>query len=520
MIPLYSTLQIRDIDESAIKQLGFTGAVLMENASIEIYKYLESIILKGDKNKKIGFVCGKGNNGGDGFASARHCVNNGYRVKILYLENEEKLSEDCLFNFRIIGRYAEQSSDILLKKYSALKDINWLSECNVIVDAILGSGANGDLREPYKSITDKLNNLEAVRVALDIPTGLDADTGSGSTIFNSDLTITLGEFKKGLFIGDGAANSGEVVKGEIGIGSTFYERLKTEDYLIEPEDVINILPEKKKNIHKYSAGKIFNIAGSGKMPGAAVLTSRASLKAGAGSSILAFPKSVRKLVHKNLTEVIVETYDDDGSEHLSVKSISSLKKRIRWADVLTIGPGLGREDETVDALYKLIKETESHFKVIDADGLFAIKERYKELNLKKSVLTPHMGEFSILTGINPEELKKNILKYGKEFVKETGTCLVLKGAPTIIFLSSGETLINSTGNPGMAKFGTGDVLTGVIAGLLAQLKNIEDAVIAAVYIHSLAADLLLQKYTEFGYTASDIINNLPKAIKFLRKSFD
>ena len=519
MIPLYSTNQIRQVDDFAVKQFGFPGPVLMENASIEIYRYLEEKILKGDKQKKIGFICGKGNNGGDGFASARHCVNNGYDVKILYLGNEDELSEDCQTNFRIIGRYSELNKNISLKKFSSLKDINWLNDCNVITDAMLGSGAKGELREPYKSIVEKLNKLEAAKIAIDIPTGLDADTGYGETIFKSDLTITLGEFKKGLFFSEGAANSGEVVKGEIGIAGSFYEKSETKEYIIEPEDVISILPKKAKNIHKYSAGKVLNIAGSGKLPGAAVLTSKSSLKIGAGSSILAFPKAVRKLVHKNLTEVIVETFDDNGKEHFTVKSISDIKSRIKWADVLAVGPGLGRDKETVNALFNLFKSSESKFKVIDADGLYAISERYKELNLKKSVLTPHVEEFSKLIGINSDEIKKDILKYGNEFVKETGSCLVLKGAPSIIFLPSGETLINSTGNPGMAKFGTGDVLTGVIAGLLAQLKNIENAVIAAVYLHSLAADLLQKKYTEYSYTASDIIDYLPIAIKFLRKSF-
>jgi ADP-dependent NAD(P)H-hydrate dehydratase / NAD(P)H-hydrate epimerase len=519
MIPLYSTEQIRQVDDLVITQMGIPGPVLMENASAEIYRRLEEKFLTGDKEKKIGFVCGKGNNGGDGFAAARHCANNGYNVKILFLGNEEELSEDCRINFKIISGYEKRFSNVSLKKYTSLKDINWLKDCSLIADAMLGSGAKGELREPYKSIVEKLNKFNSVKVAIDIPTGLDADTGSGSIVFNADLTITLGEFKKGLFITDGAYYSGEVVKGGIGISDKFYDELKCEEYIIEPEDVYKNLPHKKKNIHKYSAGKVFTIAGSGKLPGAAVLTSKSALKAGAGASILAFPKSVRKLVHKNLTEVIVETYEDNSSEHFTSKVIPSLKKRIEWADVLTIGPGLGRDEETSEAIFKLIKSSRSKLLVIDADAIFAISKRYKELNLTKAVLTPHSGEFSNLTGIDQEEIKKDVLKYGKQFVGETGSYLVLKGAPTIIFLPSGEALINSTGNPGMAKFGTGDVLTGVISGFLAQLKDIETSVITGVYLHSLSADLLVKKFTEFSYTASDIMENLPNAIKFLRKSF-
>ena len=167
----------------------------------------------------------------------------------------------------------------------------------------------------------------------------------------------------------------------------------------------------------------------------------------------------------------------------------------------------------------MIKSARSKLLVIDADAIFAISKRYKELNLTKAVLTPHLGEFSNLIGIDQEEIKKDVLKYGKQFVKETGSYLVLKGAPTIILLPSGEALINSTGNPGMAKFGTGDVLTGIISGFLAQLKDIETSVITGVYLHSLSADLLVKKFTELSYTASDIMENLPNAIRFLRKSF-
>ena len=517
MIPLFSTEQIREVDDYAIGQVGIPGPVLMENASLEIYNYLENKVLKGNKNKKLGFICGKGNNGGDGFASARHCINNGYNVKIIYLGDENELSHDCLLNFAIIKNYSKVFKNIQIKKFKG--NLNWLKDCDIIVDAMLGSGAKGDLREPYKSIVKKINDFNAIKVAIDIPTGLDADTGFGKLIFRADLTITLGEFKKGLFISDGATNSGEIVKGAIGINNKFYDNKSTKVYLIEPEDVVKILPQKRKDLHKYSAGKVLTIAGSGELPGAAALTSKAALKIGAGASILCFPKSVRKLVHKNLSEVIVQSYEDDGKEYFSVDNLKELKKKISWADVLAIGPGLGRKKETLTGVIEILKSEPSKFKVLDADAVFALKGIYKKINLKNTILTPHLGEFSTLIGKSTNEIRRNILDYGSKFVNKTSSYLVLKGAPTIIFLPSGETLVNSAGNSGMAKFGTGDVLTGVIAGLLAQTKNIEDALITGVYLHSLSADLLLSKFTEYTYAASDIMNNLANTIKFLRKSF-
>jgi len=226
------------------------------------------------------------------------------------------------------------------------------------------------------------------------------------------------------------------------------------------------------------------------------------------------------LIFKNLSEVVVHSYQDNGNEFLSEENIKEVSEKFEWADVLAIGPGLGRNESTQKAVLEILKKRKVKRMVIDADALFALRDgKYKNYNLTDFILTPHHGEFAILTGIDIKELKKDILKYGREFVEQTKSHLVLKGAPTIIFLPNGEVLINTSGNPGMAKFGTGDVLTGVIAGLLAQLKQVEEAVVAGVYIHSLAADLLLNKFTEFGYTASDIIDNLPQTIKFIRKSF-
>ena len=204
---------------------------------------------------------------------------------------------------------------------------------------------------------------------------------------------------------------------------------------------------------------------------------------------------------------------------LSEKNIESLNERIKWADVIAVGPGLGREKETQKAVISLLKKYSSKIKVIDADAIFALGNgKYKKLNLKNCVLTPHHAEFANLIGISNNELEKDILSYGKSFVTKTGTHLVLKGAPTIIFTPNGDALINTTGNPSLAKFGTGDVLTGFIAGLIAQTKNKENSIITAVYLHSLAADILVQKRSKLDILATDIQNYIPQTIKFIEDS--
>jgi len=518
MIPLFSTKQIRQIDEYSINKLGIPGIVLMENASREIFQNISERI-EYLESRKIGFVCGKGNNGGDGFATARNFSNAGYEVIVIYLGSEKEMSEDSRFNFQVLRKLSLTNKKIELKKFSSTQSLSSLKSCRIICDALLGSGTQGLLREPYLSIINYLNKLNAIKVAIDIPTGLNADSGYTEISFKADFTVTLGQLKRGLFFGDGYAYSGEVEKGGIGIPDSLYYNFTPTEFLIEPEDVLPGLPIKAKNLHKYSAGKVLTIAGSGSLPGAAVLASTSALKIGAGASILCFPKSVRGLVHKNLNEVVVKTYEDEGREYLSEKNIDELSDKINWADVVAIGPGLGREKETQKAVISFIKKFHSKIKVFDADAIFALGQgRYKKLNLNNSVLTPHHAEFAAMIGISTLDFEKDILKYGKGFVERTGAYLVLKGAPTIIFTPEGDALINTTGNPALAKFGTGDVLTGFMAGLLAQQKNVENAIITSVYLHSLAADILAQKRTKLDILATDIQNYIPQTIKFLTSS--
>jgi len=429
------------------------------------------------------------------------------------------MSDDCRFNYQLLKKLSKTNKNIELIKFVSIRSLSSLKGCNVICDAILGSGSRGELREPYQSILTYLNRLKAIKVAIDIPTGLDADYGYSEFSFIADFTITLGQLKKGLFVGDGKFYSGEVEKGGIGIPDSLYDRFTPSEFLIEPEDAIIGLPDKAKNLHKYSAGKVLTIAGSGALPGAAVLTSVSALKIGAGASILCFPKSVRELVHKRIYEVVVKAYDDNEKEFLSEKNIAELDDRIKWADVIAIGPGLGRERQTQKAVISLLRKYGSKKFVIDADAIFAIGQgKYKKINLKNFLLTPHHAEFANLIGISNFELKRNIFKHGKSFVESTGAYLVLKGAPTIIFTPNSDALINTTGNPALAKFGTGDVLTGFIAGLIAQNKEIERSIISAVYIHSLAADILANKRTKMDILATDIQNYIPQTVKFLKRS--
>lgn len=516
MIPLYNTSQIRNLDSFAIKRLNVPGIVLMENAANGIY---QSIVERINNISSVGIICGKGNNGGDGFAVARHFSNAGFEVKLVSLGSVSEMSEDCRTNYEILKQLLSQRKNLAIKFYNSLKDISWLKNSSIIIDAILGSGITGELSEPYSSVVKTLNKFSSFKCAIDVPTGLNADTGYGNIIFNSDLTITLGEFKKGLFVGKGYENCSELILKEIGIGTDYFDDIDSNVYLIEPEDVYNYLPKRGKSVHKYSAGKVLSIAGSYKYPGAASLTSTSALIAGAGSSILVIPESAKKLVHKNLTEVVVESYGKEKVKYFDLEALKSLDQKIKWADVVAIGPGLDRNSETVEAVKKFLINQKYKFAVIDADAIFTLDQEFLEMvDLSNCIFTPHLGEFSQLINVEIKEIEKDILSYGSKFAKKNKCILILKGAPTIIFNKDGEAFINTAGNSGLAKFGSGDVLTGLIAGLLSQNKNIENAALAGVYLHSLSADLLLKEKSISNYLASDVMNNYPAAVKFLEES--
>ncbi len=518
MIPLFSTEQIRKADEYAAGVLDIPGIVLMENAARSIYEITFRTFPWINSLDSIGIVTGKGNNAGDGFAAARHFANNNFRVEVLCIAKPGELRGDALKNYLILKKLSVKNDLISLKHYKTIKDIKIMSRCAVIFDAILGTGAQGEVREPIKSIIEELNELNSIKISIDIPSGLNANTGYGNTVFAADLTITLAEFKKGLFFNEGYRMSGEVIKGTIGSGSEYFDSLDVNSYLIEPEDALPGIPIKDLGANKYSSGKVLIVAGSGLFPGAAVLTSKAALNCSAGAVVLAFPRSIKEIAQIKLNEVVVRPYEDDYCEILTIYNLKDLQEKIEWADVIAIGPGLGRAKETSSAVIEMIRRYPGKRFVVDADGIWAFNKKYSRYNISNCVFTPHHKEFADLLGISLGGLKADLLTYGRKFVKKTGAHLVLKGAPTIIFTPNGDALINSAGNPGMAKFGTGDVLTGVISAYISCTENVEEAIISAVYIHSLSADLLSIQQTENCYNATDILNNIPNAVKFIEKS--
>ncbi len=520
MISLFSNSQIRNADKYAIDELNIPGIVLMENASNSIYGLIKKHFTNLNINETIGIICGKGNNGGDGFAVARKFANDGFNVIVFTLAADKELKGDALQNYSILNNLKSKLNNIEIIQINNIKDLNKTKKCDYLIDAILGTGSVGKLKPPYDKIVEALNKVNAKKISIDVPTGLNSDTGFGEIVFNAELTVTLADYKKGLFVNHGKLYSGKIEKGSIGIGSEYFAKLEVKDYLIEPEDALHGIPKTKINAHKYSAGKVLVIAGSKQMPGAAFLSANSAVQAGAGAVYLFLPEIVEMQNAGVFSSPIIKKYPDSDLGFLSEQNIHNFEDEIKWADSILIGPGLGRNSLTITAIEKILKHNNENF-IIDADAIYAIsKIGIDNVKLKNRILTPHLKEFSYLIGKEIEEIAKDLLKYGKEFATKNETYLVLKGAPTIIFNPNGEAFINSAGNQGMAKFGVGDVLAGLISGFVAKTENKENAIISSVYIHSLSADLLLKKQTEFGISAEKIINNIPTTIKFLENSIN
>ncbi len=518
MIKVTTAEEIRNLDQNATLLYNIPSIILMENAAIGVVEFISNLDYP---IQNVLILCGHGNNGGDGFAIARHLSNRGFNVCVAFLGLEEKLSGDAKINFDIIKNFSETKENIVfLVNPSSLKKLDSIfrKPFDLIIDALLGIGLNSDLRDPYLSAVKWANQYKALKIAVDIPTGLSSNSGKiFGDAFKADFTLTMGLPKVGMFINNGPGVCGEI---EI-IDISYPDSLSSDDSihknLIEDIDIKEKLPERPNNAHKYSVGKVFAIAGSSGLTGAAKMSCEAALRTGCGGVLLLTTKKLQPIFAKSLKEVMTFQLKNNNGDFFVETDFDEIKNKIEWADVLMIGPGLGQNPETLNFLHKLLLKYPKKKKVIDADGLNLLAKFIddEKLTLKNSILTPHLGEFSRLINKSIEEIKENIFDEGSRFAVKYQTILVLKGAPTIIFDETGEAFINPTGNPGMATVGMGDVLTGMVSSLFAQGLKPLDAAITGVYLHGLAGDIAALKKSKMGLISSDVINYIPDAIKII-----
>ncbi len=520
MIKVTTSAEIKNLDKLATDLYNIPSIILMENAAIGVIDFISEL----SKEKIITnflIFCGHGNNGGDGFAIARHLTNRGFNVCTVLIGNPEKLTNDAKINFDILNKISEKEENLKIfinpSKLNKLKNV-FDEPFDVIIDALLGTGLNTDIREPFLSAINWMNNYKAIKIAVDIPTGLSSDNGKilGKS-FIADYTLTMGLPKVGLFINDGPRVSGKIQIVDISYPSSLSGSENIKRQLVEDIDIYEKLPQRPYDAHKYSVGKILAICGSAGLTGAAKMACEAALKTGCGGVLLITSQKLLNIYAKSLKEVMTFPLKNNYGNYFVENDFDEIIEKIHWSDVLMIGPGIGQNEETLKFIKKILLNFPKKKKVIDADGLNLLANfvNDRKLSLDNAILTPHLGEFSRLTQRKTDEIKENIFEIGSEFAVKYNATLVLKGSPTIIFSPDGNSFINPTGNSGMATVGMGDVLTGMISSFYSQGLSAIDSAIVGVYLHGLAGDIALMKKGKLSLIASDVIKYIPDAIKLI-----
>ncbi len=503
--------QMREIDRIAINDYGIPGVVLMENAGVSVVRMLE---LKWESltERKFCILAGKGNNGGDGYVIARHLSNQGAKVKVFLLGEKTDVSGDAQINLDIIDKMGIDTIEISSERdWDKVRVAVTFSDC--LIDALLGTGFRGDVSGDMARLIDIINAAGKPVVAVDIPSGVEADTGRvcGKAV-QASYTVTFGLPKPGLILYPGAEYTGELTVADIGIPTAVIAGQDIKQNIIMADAVRAIIPRRSPAAHKGMSGRVLVVAGSRGLSGAAAMAAEGALRAGAGLVTLAAPGSLQDVLAMKLTEVMTKPLAEIEAGSISREAVSDIIRLSAGNDVLAIGPGVGREEETAVAVREIITTAECPI-VIDADALNALAGNTKLLNecAALPVLTPHPGEMARLTGLSTESVNADRIAITRQAAAEWGSIVVIKGASTVVAFPDGEVYINTTGNAGMATGGTGDVLTGIIAGLIAQGLSSHDAAVAGVYIHGLAGDVAAQA-GRIGMVATDLLKAVPAAL--------
>ncbi len=487
--------QMRKADACAIDGFGIPSGLLMENAARSAFEYIAGLFYDVSEDFSILLVCGSGNNGGDGFALARH-LHNFFKVDIIWIGSEEKMSPETHTNFiicRSLGINMTHISDV-----SELDNINW-NYYNCIIDSMIGVGGSENIRGIANDILKTVNSLNAFKIAVDAPTGLNTLTGkAGENCFRADLTITMYAKKLGLLIGDGPDYCGEVLVANLGAPVSCVDET-ADTFAFDTEDLSLLLPGRNRRTSKFDYGRLVIIAGSKKFPGAGALSANAAIKSGVGLVEL-FSEVLHPAV---LPEVICHT-NNQGNDYW-VKNSVFIKQRCDKADAVLIGPGLGQENVFFfeDFIENLIDKKKV---IVDADALSLI-DKNKQYN-DNLIILPHIGEFARITGDDRGTIDENAFEYCKNLAKRLNCIVHLKHYPSIS--SDGNfSFLTLRGNPGMASGGSGDVLAGITGAMAALGFSALTAAGLASFVHAAAGDYYKELYNEITLTASDLIDTLP-----------
>jgi len=509
---IVTATQMQEMDRRTIQEFGIPGRVLMENAGRGATRFfLKRLYSRGPG--RVGVLAGRGNNGGDGFVMARYLAQRRIDVKVFLLAKSSTVQDDAAANLQLLAAsnvpvieipdehaFAAQLGDMQLQKY-------W-------IDALLGTGLNADVKGYYRQVIDFINTCDRPVMAVDIPSGLHTDTGQPcGTCIQASATATFAFAKIGHVIYPGAQYCGHVDIIDIGIPPAMVETAAVQQHLIQAGSIQTILGDRAADIHKGNTGHLLVLAGSTGKTGAATMSATSALRAGAGLVTLGVPESLNPILESHCIETMTIPLPDQGTGLLLEEAFDTIVHSAEAKQALALGPGLGIASHTRNLVSRIIREIDLPM-VIDADGLNNLVGHTGWLKARKNttVLTPHPGEMARLAGLSTMQIQQDRLTAARNLAQATQTYVVLKGARTVIAEPNGRVWINPSGNPGMATGGMGDVLTGLISGLIAQGCPASEACQAGVYLHGLAADILAQT-TSRGYLATDVMNTIPHAIQ-------
>jgi NAD(P)H-hydrate epimerase len=504
-------------DGYAIKTWGIPSAVLMENAGRSTYRLTKERYLAG--RKRIVIVCGRGNNGGDGFVIGRYSLKDGFSTKVFLLSKASDLKGDAALNmelFRSIGGEVIEWSD----RSKGIRE--GIRHGDIIFDAIFGTGLSKPVGGIEKKVIEEINASGTPIIAVDIPSGIDGRTGQPlGTAIHANHTYSYGYPKIGQVLQPGAFHTGKLTVIDISIPAFVEQKIGIDGHVVDGSMIRSFLKERQPWDHKGTFGHVAVISGSPGKTGAASMTSLAALKIGAGLVTLLIPASLNSIVASKLTEVMTYPVSDKGTGYFSFSAYKEIADFISDKDVIVIGPGLSQEPDTAALVRKLYQTINKPF-VIDADGINAFQGHTDLIRKtkRKTIFTPHPGELSRLTGLTPKEINNDRIGVSLRFVHDTGANLVLKGTQTIIVSDKGELYINPTGNPALAKGGSGDILTGFVGGLLSQGYNMVESSLLGVYLHGYIADTWSEKTTNMDLLAGDLLAGLGDAIRDIRDGKD
>ena len=517
MLKIVSTSQIRDIDRLAIEEYKIPETILMENAGIAAVKSLKEVCgsLKG---KRVAVFCGKGNNGGDGFVIARHLLLSGTATDLYLLADKKDLKGNARLNMEIYEKM-DGSLETILSDSDIENFSTQIKEADIFIDAILGTGLSSGIRGVIKTMVEKINEWKKFCFAIDIPTGLDSDKGSvyGESV-NANATVTFAFPKTGMVFYPALEAVGNLKVVNISFPRKLLDSSPFTALLLDGAWVSGILGDPHPSSHKGSFGHAVTCGGSPGMGGAVGLASLAALKVGAGLSTAAVSSELASSFELSLPEVMSYSISQAGYDDEAARNLLDF---ISDKSALVIGPGLGQGGKHKEFVEAVIASSSIPI-VLDADALNVISDNPEVLGGAAStvIVTPHPGEMGRLLKISTKEVNEDRLEVAREFTEKYRCITVLKGARSVIAIPavSGEPLVyvNPTGNPNLSTGGTGDVLAGMIAGLIARGLDPATAAPAAVYIHGLAADMYTTRWDPLSMTASDLLGHIGVAVGSLK----